>query len=837
MSEWDAFPVAEGGGTDRLRITVRPQSPHAAAISSVESGGNYRAVGPTTRNGDRAVGKYQVMGRNVPEWTEEVLGRRMTPLQFLASPEAQDQVFNAKFGSYVDKYGPDGAARAWFAGEGGMNDPSRKDILGTSVADYSRKFNAAGGSRATAAAPQSASWDAFPVAESAPQPSAEAPKAAGSTKPDIGALQSFLTGAEQGLTANFGDELRGANAAAGLPPAVQMATKAIGPLGAMAQPVVGLARLGMEYLTGGDEAAKRYAGARDDFRELVKTAEAQHPVASIAGNVAGAVALPGGAMLQAATLPARMARGAAVGAGYGGLAGAGEGTDTASRLTGGAIGAATGAGVGAVAPPLVEGAIQAGRAVTRPVANAVRGIFNPDGEGARRVGVAIERDVRADPQAVSRLTPQEFASTPSARVMDMGGDATRALGRSAGNTSPEARGILNRTIDERFEEQAPRIATWLRNTFHYPNAQAQQDAIESAAKTVNSARYGQAFRDGRVGVWDQEIAELSQAPLMQDAIKAATKQAQNRSAPDVSQGAAISARWVNNGKPTLEFFDLVKRQLDQEINVAKRAGRTEDVMEATKIKNVLVQKLDDAVPSYSAARSGAAHFFGAENALEAGQNFVGASQRYGVPQARAALGKMSPEERQLFQDGYVSRLVETIEKKGDRRNVVNQIGQSKAAREELQIALGPQRAAELEATLRVEGLMDLARGAVQGNSTTARQLVELGLAGGVGGVGYLSSDPSAVMNAALVWGAARGHRAIDSRVAQRVANMLTSDDPRVLLRGIQMVARSNGIMDQLRQVDVRLARVGSQQTSVPAMQLPAPGRAEGEPEIPRPPGQ
>lgn len=134
---WKAAPLAQGMGEQ----TAQP-SPYAGAISSVESGGNYRAIGPATRNGDRALGKYQVMSANVRPWSKEVLGREVTPTEFMNSPELQDAIFNAKFGSYVEKYGPEGAARAWFAGEGGMNDPNRKDALGTSVSDYSRKFMA-----------------------------------------------------------------------------------------------------------------------------------------------------------------------------------------------------------------------------------------------------------------------------------------------------------------------------------------------------------------------------------------------------------------------------------------------------------------------------------------------------------------------------------------------------------------------------------------------------------------------------------------------------------------------------------------------------------------------
>jgi hypothetical protein len=83
------------------------------------------------------------MGANIPEWTKAHLGQSMTPDQFLSNPQAQDAVFKGQFGQYANKYGPEGAAKAWFAGEGGMNNPNAKDQLGTSVADYGQKFTAA----------------------------------------------------------------------------------------------------------------------------------------------------------------------------------------------------------------------------------------------------------------------------------------------------------------------------------------------------------------------------------------------------------------------------------------------------------------------------------------------------------------------------------------------------------------------------------------------------------------------------------------------------------------------------------------------------------------------
>jgi hypothetical protein len=113
---------------------------YGSAISRIESGGNYAELGPVTKTGDRAYGKYQMMGANIPEWSRAALGRSVSPQEFLANPSLQDTIFKHRFGQYVDKYGPGGAARAWFAGEGGMNNPNAKDQLGTSVASYERRF-------------------------------------------------------------------------------------------------------------------------------------------------------------------------------------------------------------------------------------------------------------------------------------------------------------------------------------------------------------------------------------------------------------------------------------------------------------------------------------------------------------------------------------------------------------------------------------------------------------------------------------------------------------------------------------------------------------------------
>ena len=115
---------------------------YAPAIANIESSGNYAALGPVTKTGDQAFGKYQVMGANVPSWTKEATGKEMTPDEFLSNPEAQDATFKYHFGKALSQYGnPQDAASVWFSGKPQAAAGNASDINGTTVPSYLKKFN------------------------------------------------------------------------------------------------------------------------------------------------------------------------------------------------------------------------------------------------------------------------------------------------------------------------------------------------------------------------------------------------------------------------------------------------------------------------------------------------------------------------------------------------------------------------------------------------------------------------------------------------------------------------------------------------------------------------
>jgi len=129
--------------------TLTGDSRYRDAIASIESAGSgdYAAIGPTHPTLGRALGRYQIMEANLPEWSQAALGRQVSAEEFMANPDIQDAIFDHQFGGYVEKYGPEGAAQAWLGGPGGVGQVDRKDSLGTSIGDYGARFTKAlGGS-------------------------------------------------------------------------------------------------------------------------------------------------------------------------------------------------------------------------------------------------------------------------------------------------------------------------------------------------------------------------------------------------------------------------------------------------------------------------------------------------------------------------------------------------------------------------------------------------------------------------------------------------------------------------------------------------------------------
>jgi hypothetical protein len=126
---------AEQPADDRIDKTL-------SALERIESGGRSDIVGPASRKGDRPYGLYQVMGANIPSWTEEALGRRMTPEEFRLDAKAQKDTARHRVGLYMNQYDdPRQAASMWFTGKPIEKAGNVADVLGTTNPKYLSMFD------------------------------------------------------------------------------------------------------------------------------------------------------------------------------------------------------------------------------------------------------------------------------------------------------------------------------------------------------------------------------------------------------------------------------------------------------------------------------------------------------------------------------------------------------------------------------------------------------------------------------------------------------------------------------------------------------------------------
>ena len=99
------------------------------AVASKESGKlGYKALGIPVHeygyDGDRARGKYQIMGKNWPKWAKEAgLPESTWDPDTGMTPENQEFVASYKFKQYYNKFGGDWkkVAIAWYSGPSGMD--------------------------------------------------------------------------------------------------------------------------------------------------------------------------------------------------------------------------------------------------------------------------------------------------------------------------------------------------------------------------------------------------------------------------------------------------------------------------------------------------------------------------------------------------------------------------------------------------------------------------------------------------------------------------------------------------------------------------------------------
>lgn len=407
---------------------------------------------------------------------------------------------------------------------------------------------------------------------------------------------------------------------------------------------------------------------------------------------------------------------------------------------------------------------------------------------------------------------------------DRFGENTRRLARTATNIEPGAADTLKKALSDRFVGQTSRATDFVTKLVAGKvDDVGFQDQLRRLASDVNDKAYEPVYSSAPAqALWNDTLAQFMQSDAFQAAVMGAEKSASNRAAVDGVQAVrnpfvldasgAFRLRTNPDGStalPNLRFWNQVKRNLDGMIDSAKptatQKGDRNLYADLTVLKQKFVDTLDAAVPGYKEARSGAALFFGTDNAVDAGR--IGARTAGKLPEFTKAIGKMNQYEREAAEIGYASELLDQIGKSGDNRNLfTNSLFNSPDGRKRNELFLGAEKAAKLEAYVRVESIVDHLRGAVTGNSSTAQQLLAMGAfsAGGFalgGGINNPSAWLAAAAPVALRYMGKKGNE----KVLQSIAQLLSSQDPKDLDKLIRNAALSPAYMEQLRALEMAMS--------------------------------
>ena len=659
--------------------------------------------------------------------------------------------------------------------------------------------------------------------DAVPEPIDAAPVFPADAKPEpLGptGLQSTVRGIGKGLSFGFSDELRAIDEAGGAKP---------GEPGSMLTTAKGL----YNYWGGDPEAEKTYNESVARERAKDETYQQAHPYLSAAGEIAGA--LPAMAVLPEASLSegltgvgkaaAKIVEGAITGGEYGAVSGIGEGKDAESRTMGGLQGAASGIIGGGVAGGLSNAVSEA----AAPVVGAIRAARDPEKEAATRLTRALQadQDLIASGKAEG-MSPTDWIAARSrgepVTLADLGSSNTQALLRWSANTSPEGRAILEKALNDRFAGQSERVADEVRGLVAGgANANKTADQLVAEYDAARAPAYKQAYREGDKEIISPTMERLMGSPTFETAMKSAISSGKDRAItegmgafnPGIRLdpgGAFVFTKTKPNGGPVypnLQYWDSVKKELDGVANVARRQGDNGRAEVAGNLSKTLRDELDKQVPSYANARGIAAQYFGESNALEAGRKLAG--KRVDPQDISDVMRKMKPDERELFREGYASdwanRVISNV---SDSRDITKAMFNSPNERARALAVFGPAGMDKMQARMSLETIMDGARKAM-GNSTTARQLIEAGLAGGITGYetgdwksGVLAAGAAGmvpkVLGNTITQGAQKLIGKVDSRTAKMVAELLTSDDPARLQQGIRMASKNPTIKAGLMRV-------------------------------------
>lgn len=475
-------------------------------------------------------------------------------------------------------------------------------------------------------------------------------------------------------------------------------------------------------------------------RAIQRNRDANNPIASTTGRVAGGLAqgvgLARGGLSMTANLPARAGLGARVGAGaaegalYGGAYGFGSGEGVTDRVGDAVGGAVMGGAIGGAVPVIAEGV----KAVARPVTQAIGARMNPGGYATQKI---------AERLSAANITPEQAARKVDGTGMnlaDVGGETTRDLLRTTTNIPGPARAKVTKALTLRQFGQGDRIKDVVRDVFADPDGFIKAgDKLSEAWSKVGSEVYEPALK--RKVVWTDRLKQFVDEPIFKRGLAQGVKiqrlEALAEGKPFNPLDYAIigfneAGDPIIGGVPNMRTLNVAKKGIDAIIGDMKNplTGKlTEEGRATNMVQKAFLKEIDSWNPDYQQARSVWGGFAKVKEALMFGQN----DALNMSPEAVAKTFKeMSKAEQQSARIGIADAIRKKIDAAGYTNNAVIRVFGSRQNIGVLKAAFPDAESfAEFRRAMFTEARKRATYDAVRGNSTTARQLADMAESGGL----------------------------------------------------------------------------------------------------------
>ncbi|MGY2995446.1 hypothetical protein [Mesorhizobium sp. URHB0026] len=404
-----------------------------------------------------------------------------------------------------------------------------------------------------------------------------------------------------------------------------------------------------------------------EMRANAGNAQEQNPGSYLGGQIGGGVAqalATGGAgvgttLARGGAGLGRVAIGSALdGAMYGGAYGAGSADgDINDRLKGAAAGVGAGAVAGGAMPYVVAGV----SAAAKPLVAPLMARLQPEEYASKALVEGMRRSGRTNAEITQALRAAQADGQGMFAIADAMGNAGQRMLSTAARNPHEGRQALIETLQQRQMGQGDRLANALSEGFAAPDTAAQRAAsLTSARSAAADANYA-AARNG-AGPVDVSGAINAANDILTPGV---TRLANPGSgiADDSMEGAIRRARsLLTDGQSQVTDFNSVlraKQDIADQIAVAQRSGRGNQVRLLSQINNQLDSALEGASPGYRQANDTFRTQSRVIDAVDTGSG--AASGRTRAADNIQTFGSLSPDEQNAFRAGYADPMIAKVE--------------------------------------------------------------------------------------------------------------------------------------------------------------------------------